>query len=250
MSIIKITINETEMYSGEFKEFSDYIFDLNDNSSSKKLIVTHINLRNYYFLNKDKLFKDKIKENCLCVFDGIGMKLGIFLKKLVWLPDLNGTDLFPILMQRLSGRGKGVYFLGTKKDILKDAAENIKRAYPTLKLSGYQEGFFTEGEKERITKEINSSGADVLFVGMGFPIQEKFVIKNKDELKVSMIWNVGGLFDFYSNRKKRAPVWIRKIRLEWLFRLVLEPSRMIHRNTIAAIWSFSNIIFSKCSLQK
>ncbi len=80
---------------------------------------------------------------------------------------------------------------------------------------------------------------------MGFPLQEKFVFKYRDKLNVSLIWNLGGLFDFLSGLKPRAPAIIRRMRFEWLYRFVKEPIRMFHRNTVSAVWSVGKILLIK-----
>ena len=245
MAVRKILFDEMIFYTGEFGEFADFIFSKVSSALNRKTILVHINLRNYYYLNKDKKLKDEIKKNCLIVFDGIGMKFGLMLKGYGLIPDLNGTDLFPLLMSKISKTKTGVYLLGTRDNIIKKASENILKIFPDLNICGYHNGYFSEGEEDKLVEEINNSGADILLVGKGFPEQELFVLRNIETLRTSLIWNVGGLFDTLSGYKTRAPLLIRKIRLEWLYRLTKEPKRMLHRNTIAAFWSLNHIIFNK-----
>ena len=241
----KITFDGIEYYSGEFQDFIDFILINLKNGTGEKTIIVHINLRNYYFLQKDSILKDQIKNNCISIFEGIGMKVGFFLKGYGFLPDLNGTDLIPLLLTNILNSNYKLFLLGAEEEIVVKAINNLNKRFPGLNICGYNNGYFSEKYELELLKKINESNADILLIGMGFPKQEKFVLKYHDKLKTSLIWNVGGLFDTLSGHKKRAPVMLRKIRLEWLFRFVHEPGRMLHRNTVAAIGALSHIIFSR-----
>lgn len=243
MAVQKILLNDLIYYTGNFHEFTDFLFSKIRKNGNEKEVIVHINLRNYYYLNKDAQFKDDIKKNCLLVFDGIGMKIGLFLKGYGMLPDLNGTDLFPLVMEKMSKSNIGVFLLGAEEKVVHDVAKSILREYPTINICGYYNGYFTDNEENEIVELINKSKADLLLISCGFPLQEQFALKYKDRLEVSLIWNVGGLFDFISGNKIRAPLLFRRLRLEWFFRLLKEPHRMLHRNTVAALWSLSHIIF-------
>jgi N-acetylglucosaminyldiphosphoundecaprenol N-acetyl-beta-D-mannosaminyltransferase len=243
LSIRKILIDGIEYYGGEFNEFTDYILTKYKSNHDGKIIIVHINLKNFYSLCKDKELKEKIKNECTCVFDGIGMKTGIMLRGKGKMQDLNGTDLYPVLINEFCRLGYGIFLLGAEEHIVKKAVKKISGEYPEINICGYSSGYFSEEEESGIIKKINESKSDILIIGRGFPLQEKFILKHKDNLNVSLIWNVGGLLDFISGKKKRAPLWLRKIRLEWLYRLALEPGRMIHRNTVAAFYSLFHIIF-------
>lgn len=245
MAVQKILLNDLFYYTGDFQEFTDFLYDKIDLNSNKKVIIVHVNLRNYYYLYKDEQFKDDIKKNCLLVFDGIGMKIGLFLKGYGMLPDLNGTDLFPLVMEKISKSNIGVFLLGAEEKVIQNVVKNILRDYPTINICGYCNGYFSDNEENEVVEQINKSKSDLLLISRGFPLQEQFSLRNKDRLKVSLIWNVGGLFDFISSNKERAPLVFRKMRLEWFFRFLKEPHRMLHRNTIAAFWSLGHIIFRK-----
>jgi N-acetylglucosaminyldiphosphoundecaprenol N-acetyl-beta-D-mannosaminyltransferase len=196
-------------------------------------------------LYKDPELKKEISENCTAVFDGIGMKIGFWIRGKGLLQDLNGTDLFPVVLKTILNTNKSIFLLGSEENVIRQAAENIKAKYPGVKISGFHSGFFKSEYELKIIKMINDSEADILIIGRGFPLEEKFSLKYKNLLRVSLIWNVGGLFDFISENKPRAPSTLRKMRLEWLYRFILEPYRMLHRNTVCAVWSLTNILFKK-----
>jgi exopolysaccharide biosynthesis WecB/TagA/CpsF family protein len=202
----------------------------------------HINLRNYYYFNRDEKLKKEINEHCFVILDGIGMKAGFWLAGLGLNKDLNGTDLFPLVMSGINKQSARIYLLGGENGTAEKASAKIKKEYDSLFICGCHSGYFNVEEEKELVSTINLSNPDLLLVSMGFPMQEQFVLRNYSGLAVPVIWNVGGLFDMLSGNKPRAPELFRRLRLEWLYRLWLEPGRMIRRNTIEAFWSLRDII--------
>jgi N-acetylglucosaminyldiphosphoundecaprenol N-acetyl-beta-D-mannosaminyltransferase len=245
LNIKKILIDDLVLYTGGFKDFNNYFIEKLKSNFNTKFIIVHINLRNYYYLNKDEKLKEEIKKYCVCVLDGIGMKIGMMLKGYGMIPDLNGTDLFPLIIKEIITLKYGIFMLGADENTIEKAQNKVKEKYPDINLCGYHSGYFSESEEYSVIEKINNSKSNILIIGMGFPLQEKFVLRNIERIQVPVIWNVGGLFDFLSGSKPRAPLLIRKIRLEWLYRFALEPCRMLHRNTLVAFLSFLKIILSK-----
>ncbi len=239
----KIFLDGLGLHAGELNDFSDHISNYHNNSQ-ELLIIVHINLRNYYFMHKDTELMKNIKEYSLPVLDGIGMKFAVLLKKKIKVNDLNGTDLFPLVMDSFDKAGKRIFIIGGTQNVVRKTVESIRKNYRRIIISGYNNGFLREDEEESIVDRINQAGAEVLLLSMSFPLEEQFAFRNREKLKVKMIWNLGGLFDILSGEKKRAPLSLRKIRLEWLYRFLKEPGRMIHRNTVAAFWSISHILFN------
>ena len=101
-----------------------------------------------------------------------------------------------------------------------------------MKIAGFHDGYFTEQQESSIIEMINHSGAAILLVGFGVPKQELWLALNREQLNPSVCMGIGGLFDYYSGRIPRAPVWMREIGLEWSWRLMQEPSRMWKRYII------------------
>jgi exopolysaccharide biosynthesis WecB/TagA/CpsF family protein len=146
--------------------------------------------------------------------------------------NINGTDLFPLLCERLANTAHSIFLLGAREGVAESTAANMQERYPGLVIAGCQDGYFTPAEEDMVIDRINASGADVLLVAMGAPQQEKWIAKNRERLNVSLLMGVGGLFDFYSGRISRAPVWMREVGLEWVWRLLQEPGRMWRRYVI------------------
>jgi exopolysaccharide biosynthesis WecB/TagA/CpsF family protein len=164
--------------------------------------------------------------------DGIGIRLAAQMFGNGVKDNINGTDLFPLLCERLSGTSHEIFLLGAKKGVAESTAKNMQRQYPGLKIAGYQHGYFTKEETARVINDINVSGANVLLVAMGAPRQEEWIANNRHALNPNILMGVGGLFDFYSGRISRAPVWLREVGLEWFWRLLQEPRRMWRRYVI------------------
>ena len=105
-------------------------------------------------------------------------------------------------------------------------ADRFQKSHGEIRLVGCHDGYFDEEEEKRIIKDIRESGAKLLLVGLGVPKQEKWLYRHKDELGPVLAMGIGGVFDVMSGNLKRAPLWMQKNRLEWAYRLYLQPSRI------------------------
>ena len=233
-----------KLHAGSYEDALGCILQIVLSGMTEK-IVTHINLRNYFYLMRDDGLKKDLAVNGTMFFEGIGMKTGFFLKGRGIIPDINGTDLFPLLMNSLSGCSYRIFLLGSLPQAVEGIADKIRNRYPSINIAGVHSGYFDEKAEEDIIRDINNKNTDILIAAMGFPLQEKFALRNINRLNVKVVWCTGGLFDFVSGLKKRAPGFVRTLRLEWLYRFLKEPKRMLHRNTVAAFWSLFDIIFGK-----
>ncbi|MFA7360236.1 MAG: WecB/TagA/CpsF family glycosyltransferase [Candidatus Kapaibacterium sp.] len=239
----KTAFNGIVYNSGRQDEFVDYLINEFKEGSDRKIIV-HLNLSNYYYMGTNKELYEFIKSKCIAVLEGIGMKTAFYLKGFGKLNDLNGTDSVPEFLKQ-NRNSNGIFLLGAKNSTVASAARNIKSNYPHIDVKGYHTGYFSIEDEKNIIDTIINSGTKILFFGRGFPLEADFIMRNYDRLKNLYIWNLGGLFDFLSGEKKRAPKFIRLLRLEWLYRMQKEPLRMLFRNTVAAYWSFYNILTGK-----
>ncbi len=153
-----------------------------------------------------------------------------------WLGDKSqdqvcGPQFTLMLCESAATNNIPVGFYGGSPESLQDMVENLKKFFPDLNIAyTYSPPFrpLTAQEDEQISREIEASGAKILFVGLGCPKQERWMADHKDRLNVVML-GVGAAFDFHSGRLKRAPRWLQKIGLEWVFRLIMEPRRLWKR---------------------
>jgi N-acetylglucosaminyldiphosphoundecaprenol N-acetyl-beta-D-mannosaminyltransferase len=164
--------------------------------------------------------------------DGIGIHLGCRMLGQALMANVNGTDMFPLLCAAAARDGIPIYLLGARAGIARAAADNMEKRYPGLKIAGARDGYFEPHEEQSVVDAINESGARVLLAAFGAPRQELWLERWRSELAPPVSMGVGGLFDFYSGRIPRAPVWMREMGLEWVFRLMQEPGRMWRRYVI------------------
>ena len=164
--------------------------------------------------------------------DGIGIHVGCRMLGQALRANVNGTDMFPLLCEAAARARLPLYLLGARPGIAQAAADNMAKRYPNLKIAGTRDGYFQPGEESAVIDAINSSGARILLVAFGAPRQELWLGRWRERLVPPVAMGVGGLFDFYSGRIPRAPVWMREMGLEWVFRLMQEPGRMWRRYVV------------------
>jgi N-acetylglucosaminyldiphosphoundecaprenol N-acetyl-beta-D-mannosaminyltransferase len=138
---------------------------------------------------------------------------------------VTGYDLVQELFQVGSAEGWKVYLLGTTQEIIDAAREKIERTYPGLHIVGCRNGYFKSDEDEQVVDEIRAANPDLLLVGRATYTQDPWIAKYRDRLNVPVMIGVGGSFDVMSGRLKRAPGWMRSLKLEWFYRLIQEPYR-------------------------
>ena len=202
----------------------DELIDSIQEKQIKLLAFANAHTLNISYENKEY---QKTLQKFLVLNDGIGVDLA---SKLLYNKNfeenLNGTDFMPAFFNALPP-GTKLFFLGSVEKNIQLAAENFIKTYPNLNLVGIHNGYFTDDSI--IINIINEKNPDILVVGFGNPLQEFWIEKNSTEINSSLIIGVGAFFDFYSGEINRAPKIVRKIHLEWLFRLLLEPKRLWKR---------------------
>jgi N-acetylglucosaminyldiphosphoundecaprenol N-acetyl-beta-D-mannosaminyltransferase len=142
--------------------------------------------------------------------------------------NMAGVDLTWEMLSELDSLSATVFLLGSTKAELRGAQERIEERFKKLRVVGAHPGYFkTSGDtNEAVIAEINAAEPQALLVAMGFPLQEHWIAKNLDRLKVNVAVAEGGSFSFISGATRRAPVWMQRAGLEWLFRLLRQPSRL------------------------
>lgn len=172
---------------------------------------------------KDSYFKDVLNSASLAIPDGIGLVLvSRFLNNKI-SKKVSGVDFMEEICRIAEKNGKTVFLLGAMDGVAAKAAENLQDKFPNLKIAGYLDGNF---DLKSCYRNVNDASPDIVFVALGAPKQEKWIFENLNKMNsVKLAMGVGGAFDFISGKIKRAPLWMRKIGLEWLWRLILEPKR-------------------------
>jgi exopolysaccharide biosynthesis WecB/TagA/CpsF family protein len=164
--------------------------------------------------------------------DGIGVDMGSLINYGKKFPDnLNGTDFIPAMLDYLEG-GVSVVLLGAEPGVADMAAERLQERFPDHAFSVASHGFFSRDEEVGILDWLAEKKPDILLAALGNPAQEKWIVENCSAKNCTLVFGVGAYFDFVAQRVPRAPVIFRRMRLEWLFRLGLEPQRMWRRYVV------------------
>lgn len=138
-----------------------------------------------------------------------------------------GFDLYNQLLKLSADKGYKAYFFGGAPGVAEAAKNKAEELYPGVQIVGCRNGYFTEAEEENIIKEINDAAPDMLFVALGAPKQEKWLVKYRNQLKPRVLMGIGGSFDVLAGKMERAPKWMQEASLEWAFRLYKQPSRFM-----------------------
>ena len=160
----------------------------------------------------------------LVVPDGVGV---IHAAKILGTPlkeRVPGIDLAARLIAHAAGTGRRLFLLGAAPGVAEQAAVNLRAAYPGLVVCGTHDGYFQEDGP--VADAIRAAGADIVFVCLGFPKQEKWIAAHGGETGARLLIGLGGALDVFSGKVERAPERFQKLGLEWLYRLVKEPSRI------------------------
>lgn len=156
--------------------------------------------------------------------DGAGVVLGAKIIKRPLKQKVAGIEFAQNILPKMESTGKRLYLLGSKPGVAEAAAKKMLEKCPKLQICGTADGYFKD-ETEVVWK-INDSQADVLFVCLGFPKQEHFMRNHQSELNVRLMIGLGGTLDGIAGNIKRAPRWMIRLQLEWLYRLIKEPKRL------------------------
>jgi len=161
--------------------------------------------------------------------DGAGLELAARLKGQRFAENLNGTDFIPKLARAAAASGQSVFLFGARPGTAEAAAEALGRLAPGLRIAGTLDGYAGASDPKRAIDTINASGADILLVALGVPAQDTWIAEHFDRLAPRLCLGVGACFDFLAGNVSRAPLWMRKARMEWVWRLKEEPRRMAGR---------------------
>lgn len=203
-------------------------------SLNKQTLVVFANT-NLLSLLESYCFRNEISQKCIVLNDGLGVDIISILSGEKRFPEnLNGTDFTNDLLRAL-GEKTRIFCFGSKEGVVNTAAAELARLY-SLAVAGSVDGFVSNSYMNSdLVDSINSSCSDVILVGLGNPRQEEWMLKNADRLQARVIVCVGAFFDFTAGAVYRAPPWARRLRLEWLFRLFQEPTRLWRRYSVDPI---------------
>ncbi|MFS8048856.1 WecB/TagA/CpsF family glycosyltransferase [Rhizobium sp. BR 314] len=190
--------------------------------------ISFVNAHNMLVMLRDGSYREVLERN-LVLPDGVGLDIASRVAHGEPFPaNLNGTDFVPALLTFME-RPKRIGLLGGRRSVVENAAERLRQHAPWHEFTVISDGFFDAQKSNAVTAEISRQKIDILIVGMGTPLQEKWVDEHVGPQHARLVLTVGALFDFVSGTVPRAPALVRALRSEWLFRLALEPNRLWRR---------------------
>jgi N-acetylglucosaminyldiphosphoundecaprenol N-acetyl-beta-D-mannosaminyltransferase len=198
-------------------------------ASAETKTIMYVNAHSINLTRKEKQYRDLFNSADILHPDGWGIFWASCVLKTPLKEGIVVTNFFIDCCKELAKRKISIYLLGGAPGVAEKAKEELRGKIPELNVVGAACGYFKKEEESGLVAAINRSRPDILIMGMGTPLQEEWICRNKHRLDVSLCWAVGGLFDFISGRIKRAPRWLREIHLEWLYRLNQEPARLWKR---------------------
>lgn len=187
-----------------------------------------VNVAKLVNMRTDAKLKESVQSCDIINIDGMGVVLGARFLGYDVPERVAGVDLFYELLRMSSDNGFSVFLLGAEDGVVAAAAAKVQALHPLLKIAGCHHGYFWKDEAA-IVEKIRASGAQLLFVAITSPKKENFINRWRDQLGVNFVMGVGGTFDVVAGKVKRAPVWMQKYGLEWLYRVIQEPGRMWKR---------------------
>ncbi len=222
-----------------FNEVVDIILEQVQIRHEPSYVVTP-NVAHLVSLQHDRAFRQIYDQALLAVPDGVPLLWAAKLLKSPLGGRVNGTDLFEALAEIAAQRGLKVFLLGGRSGAADRAADILTARHPDLNIVGtYSPPFGFESsadERDRINILIQDAAPDILFVGLGAPKQEKWIARHYEELGVPVSIGIGVSFEFVAGMVKRAPQWMQKTGLEWLFRLISEPGRLWKRYLVGNVY--------------
>lgn len=233
----KNKVIESFISIGTYKSFIDKLVNLSTHQTSSYVCVANVHMLIEGY--KDPVFQQIINQADITTPDGMPVA-----KAIKWLYGIEqervaGMGLMPDLMKTSEEKGLSIFLYGSTDDVLKKILSKVKREFPSLECNAYSPPFRTllDEEKNNIITMINEKNPTFVFVALGCPKQEKWMAEHQGLINSCMI-GLGGAFEVYAGIKKRAPIWMQKASLEWLYRLIQDPKRLWKRYLV------TNILFS------
>jgi len=193
------------------------------------MTISMLNVAKLVKMRKDPLLRESVLSGDVILADGM---------PLVWLSRLRGKpvpervagiDLMYQLYQLANDKKLRVFLLGATQEVLEKIVSITRRDYPGMVIAGYRDGYFTDVEQDAVARQIKQARPDILLVAMSSPKKELFMRRWAEWMDVPVVHGVGGSFDVMAGKTKRAPLWMQKRGLEWLYRVTQEPGRMWKR---------------------
>lgn len=248
MNLKKVHLFGLDVLDISLPETVEYI-----NASIRKgmvLLREDLNAYKVVMMKENAAFYDTLRRSDFINADGFSILLA---SKLLGRPiqkRVTGIDLMEALIAGAANNNFRVFFFGAQEEVVTKVVEHYKSLFGENIIAGYRNGYYKEEESDQIAQQIAASQAHMLFVAINSPKKEFFLDKYKNKLNTSFLMGVGGSFDVIAGKVDRAPVWMQRNGLEWLYRFYQEPLKMWRRYTLGNLKFLGSLVrefFSKTS---
>jgi exopolysaccharide biosynthesis WecB/TagA/CpsF family protein len=192
-------------------------------------LVAYANAHTLNLAHRDPAYRRVLSSAGIVLPDGSGVALGARLSGARIRENLNGSDFNPRILELAAGKGWPVYFVGARPGVAQRAAELLRARFPGLDIVGVRDGYFADSEGDKVAAEIREAGAEVVMAALGNPLQEMWLHGHLSAMQARLGVGVGAFFDFAAGAVPRAPRWMNRAGIEWVFRLAQEPRRLWRR---------------------
>ena len=206
--------------------------------------VMYLNAHVFNLASADSRVMRALRSADMVYCDGAGIQIGARLLRQTLRRRLTSVDWIDAFAQACVARRRSLYLLGGRPGIASRAAALLRRRHPGLLVAGTHHGYFAKhgSDTTSVIRRVNAGTVDILIVGFGSPLQEMWVHANRARLDVPTVWCVGAMMDFITGSVPRAPAWMRERKLEWLYRLGVEPRRMWRRYLLGNVFFLGRML--------
>lgn len=228
----KISIFGVDIYNTTLRDTVELLKEYLKGDSLKKIYTPNTEI--VMIAKDDKALRELLNRGDWVIPDGIGLIYGSKIQGKPLKERVTGFDTSMKLLEIANENKYSLYLLGGKEGVASEAAKNVSEKYPGIRIAGHHHGYFKgshtgvkDSEEElKIIDDINKNNPDIIFVGLGFPKAETWIDSNSNRLNAKVIIGNGGVMDILAGNAKRAPEIYQKLGLEWLYRLIKDPSRI------------------------
>lgn len=195
-------------------------------------LVAYANAHTLNLAASDPSYKELLQSAAIVLNDGAGIALAARMNGQRFPANLNGSDFNPLILGLAADKGWSVFLLGARPGVAERAGAAMQARYPALEIAGTRDGYWPEGGHPAVVAEIRGSGAPLVMAALGNPLQERWLAEHLEAAGARLGVGVGAFFDFAAGEVVRAPAWMNRFGIEWIFRLLQEPRRLWRRYVV------------------
>ncbi|MFP5351519.1 MAG: WecB/TagA/CpsF family glycosyltransferase [Actinomycetota bacterium] len=195
-------------------------------------LIAYANAHTLNLATSDPSYRELLRNAAIVLNDGAGIAIAARVNGDRFPANLNGSDFNPLILGLAGKNGWPVFLLGARPGVAERAGAAMKARYPALQIAGTRDGYWPAGSDDQVAAEIRSSGATLVMAALGNPMQERWLAEHLAATGARLGVGVGAFFDFAAGEVPRAPAWMNRMGIEWVFRLLQEPRRLWRRYVV------------------